>query len=435
MTDTLRQPAHPPEPLHLRGLMQASLFIRLSLLLSLGACQTPAPLPATSPSLLGGDPSPEVAQQDPEEEEWDDEDEEEGGDRSFLFKEFVLSGYYSDDGHVNLPMGDMEPDHAGFSPRPPGSYVAVDYVRTFSESSWLNKNIFGDWMPADALGLHPRILYDPMQSDDDHKAVKFAPQDFWMRFRPGDIDRLTLRIGQFVIPYGVNPVLAPRQRFILPLEATDLGLKWDWGVDVKGPIGEYDWEVAATIGSGEALHSPHLFEDSDRSSYLLTGRIGTPTYWDLQYGLSFLYGDLPTIRAATVLNETSISRRRVSFDLFYKYGTYLMVGGQATFGQDGFQNDAKFLMMSGGETADVLGTRVFADWVIPNHEDWRLACQFESVDRDTSTSNSDDTAAIAEITYSLTTSTSVVIDYRHELNSSMGREADALYLMFVYYGK
>ena len=176
------------------------------------------------PALVAGENEPiaEMAPQDPEDQEWDDEDDESPG-RSFLFKEFVVSGFYSDDGLMNVPIGSMDPDHADLSPRPPGTYVALDYVHTFSQSSPINKNVLGDWLPLDALGLHPRFLYDPMESRHDPDIVKFAPQDFWVRFQPGKVDRLTLRLGQFVIPYGVNPVLAPRQRFILPLEATDLG--------------------------------------------------------------------------------------------------------------------------------------------------------------------------------------------------------------------
>ncbi len=408
-----------------------SVFPFLALLLAVTGCV------ASEPPTSAYRSTARMAPQDPGDQEWDDEDDESPG-RSFLFKEFVVSGFHSDDGMMNVPIGNMDLDHADLSPRPPGSYLGLDYVHTFADSSWINKNVLGDWLPLDAVGLHPRFLYDPMESRHDPDIVKFAPQDFWVRFQPGNVDRLTLRVGQFVIPYGVNPVLAPRQRFILPLEATDLGLKWDWGVDVKGPIGEYDWEVATTIGSGEALHSPHFLEGSERSSYLVTGRVGTPTYWDLQYGLSFLYGDLPVLRAATLLSPVSISRRRLSLDLFYKHGTYLMLGGQVTYGQDGFRSDARFVKVGGkplGKTADVLGTRLYLDWVVPDYEDWRLACQYESVVRDTATTESDDTAVIVEITYSLTTATSVVLDYRHELNNSMGRETDALFLMFVYYGK
>ena len=89
---------------------------------------------------------------------------------------------------------------------------------------------------------------------------------------------------------------------------------------------------------------------------------------------------------------------------------------------------------SEGETADVLGARAWADWVLPMNNDIRLRGQFETVIRDLGTSSSDDTALIFEIGYSLTTSITLVLDYRAELNSSMGNENDAFYFSFIYYG-
>jgi hypothetical protein len=372
--------------------------------------------------------------EDWQDEDWEDQEAEEDTGRAFLYWELVLSGFYSPEGVAGVPPDDRSEDHFEFSPRPPGNYVGLDYVRTFTSSSTVNQKFMPGWLSLAAIDLHPRVLFDRMEESDDGDQVEFAPQDFWARFNLGGNDRLTLRVGQFVLPYGVNPILAPRQRFLLPIEATDLGLKWDWGVGVKGPAGEYDWELAATMGSGEALHSPHLFTNSKRQRYLFTGRIGTPTYWDFQYGASFLFGDLPVIRSAKVLSRNSVSRWRVGLDALYKHGTYLMAGAQVTYGQDGFAGDNELVSMTGGDTADVLGYRAWVDWVVPVHTDLRLGAQFESVYRDLPTPNSDDSAVILEVGYSLTTSTSVVLDYRMELNRSMGQENDAGFLTFIYYG-
>lgn len=366
-------------------------------------------------------------------QEQEEDDEDEGVGRSFLFKELVLSAFYAFDELPHLTKHAFVHDHFDLSYRPPGNYIGVDYVKTFASSSIINKVLPG-WLPLKTMDLHPRLVYDRIQRADGLEPVEFAPQDFWLRFNPGEIDRLILRVGQFVIPYGVNPILAPRQRFMLPLEATDLGLKWDWGLDLKGPVGEYDWEIALTIGSGEALHSPRLFRGSERASYLLTGRIGSPTYWDFQHGLSFLYGDLPVIMGPTVISYVAISRWRIGYDAFYKYGTYLMAGAQLTYGQDGFAGDAKYVMVTNGKTAEVLGSRAWLDWVIPWFQDVRLAFQAESVIRDVSTWWAYDTAVIFQIDYSLTTTISAMVDYREGLNP-MGRENDALYFTLIFYNR
>ncbi|MFQ5702900.1 MAG: hypothetical protein ACE5HT_02650 [Gemmatimonadales bacterium] len=331
-------------------------------------------------------------------------------------------------------MGDLTKDHFEISPRPPSNYVGLDYVKTFTSSSTINK-MLPRWLPASAVDLHPRIVYDRAEENDGLEPIEFAPQDFWLRLNPGGADRLTLRIGQFVIPFGANPIRAPRQRFQLPVEATDLGLKWDWGLELKGPLGKYDWEIALTTGFGEALHTPHLFTGSDRASYLVTGRIGAPTYWDFQNGFSFLVGELPTIMGARLVSDIAISRWRLGYDVFYKYGTYLMLGGQVTYGQDGFAGDEEFVAVTGGETADVLSGRVWADWVVPTYQDVRLGVQFESVRRDVPSSGSDDTALSFEVGYSLTTAITAKLDYREEFNRSVGKENDAIYLTVVVYGR
>ncbi len=454
-----QNPISPPPPSGAGERLDAlKWLVGLAVLIgTVNACQ-PISLPrhALSPSLAARQSEP-VAQDEPDEQsspsesasqdefdwgavEGDDEsvsaadDDSESPGRTFLYKEIVLSGFYSPDGVRNVPPGDESPDHFEFNPRPPGNYLGLDFVHTLTEESWLNRSVFPNGLPLGAVDLHPRLVFDRMEPEGDPHRFKFAPQDFWLRFDPGGSDRWRWRLGQFVIPYGVNPTLAPRQRFILPIEATDLGLKWDWGTALKGPLGDYDWELAATVGSGEALHSTHLFQSNDKTSYLVTGRVGAPNYWDFQYGLSFLYGDLSTIRGATQVFEPALSRWRAGLDAFYKAGTYLMAGAQVTYGQDGFAGDQRFQMISRGRPSDVLGYRGWVDWVVPALIDLRLSAQFESILRDLSVSHSDDTALIAEISYSLTTEVSLMLDYRVELNRAMGGENDAFYLTFVYYG-
>lgn len=352
--------------------------------------------------------------------------------RSFVFKELVLSGLYAPSGVVGVPPSDASEDHFEASPRPPGNYVGVEYVRTFTEASWANESLLPAWLELTAMNLHPRLVFDITERNGGIDRFKLAPQDFWVRFRLAGVDRLTLRLGQFVLPYGANPVLAPRQQFVLPVEASDLGLKWDWGIALKGPLAEYEWEVAATIGSGEGLRSPHWF-DGEPSTFLLSGRVGTPTYWDVQYGVSFLYGDLPTVRAANVVDDTPVRRWRIAFDTVYKSGTYLMLGAQVSIGQDRSERRPGAAFDPSDRAADVLGYRAWLDWVVPGYQNWRLGVQLESVVRDLARSRSDDTAAIFEVGYSLSTPITLKLDYRREIHRARANATDGVFVSLVYY--
>ena len=101
----------------------------------------------------------------------------------------------------------------------------------------------------------------------------------------------------------------------------------------------------------------------------------------------------------------------------------------------GFAGDERFVGITMGETANVLGYRAMVDWVIPTFQDLRLATQFESVIRDLDTSDSDDTAWIFEAIYSATTSLSLMLDYRWELHRSMGETNNAIYLSLILYAR
>lgn len=370
-------------------------------------------------------------------QDWDDEEQlEESAGRTFLYRELVLSGFYSPAGIPGIPPGDPSQDNFDLSPRPPGNYLGFDFVWTPGLTSASKTK----WIQLRAINLHPRLLFSRMEQRGGFARLKFAPQDLWVKFNLAGNDRLTLRLGQFALPYGVNPILAPRQRFLLPLEAIDLGLKWDWGMQIKGPAGSFDWELASTLGSGEVLRSPNLFGRADSTRFLFTARIGTPTYWKLQYGVSALFGYLPTIRGAQIFNRnasqgpTSLSRWRVSGDILFRRDTYLMGGAQFTFGQDGFRGDRNLVDISRGRVANLLAYRLWLDWVVPKHLDLRLAAQLENVTRDRFTPNTSETALTLEAAYSVSTSISAMMDYRIEMRKPRGSRASATFITLIYYG-
>ncbi len=163
--------------------------------------------------------------------------------------------------------------------------------------------------------------------------------------------------------------------------------------------------------------------------------MGSPPYWNFQYGLSALVGELATLHGPFIVDDFALSRRRLSLDGSYKIDTYLSVGSQVTYGQDGHAGDEDHVLINQGRAAaDVLGYRAWVDWVPSDGYDLRLAGQFESLTRDRGTPDTTESAAILEISYSLTTEITFKFDYRAVLRDFMGLQDDALHLTLVYYG-
>jgi hypothetical protein len=207
--------------------------------------------------------------------------------------------------------------HAGeinSSPLAPRTSLGIEWGRKLNTNSERR-------LVLDSADLLVRFTYDPIK----HKTLPI-PVDVWARFRVGPRD--TLRVGHFQVPFGLNPVLEPRSSFLLPLGAYDLGFKWDWGAEYKGSSGVYDYNLAGTIGLGERLQRPD-------GSYLLAGRIGTPTYKDRQFGISVLAGSLPGMMMNHLLLPDKVRRWRIGLDATAMRRPYDVRMAEIFYGQNG----------------------------------------------------------------------------------------------------
>lgn len=378
-----------------------------------------------------------------------------GGDRSFFHLDLNASGFYSAHG---ADLSGTTDAHWQPTDRLPRNYVGCEYIHTFGErSAWrsllgplqlttvdLNPHIEVDFNPP--VGMNPggglptvdgHATSVDINSDHDRRKVSFklVLHDFWVRFEPAGWDRTSLRVGHFDIPYGVNPIMAPRGgMFVMPPEVDDLGFKKDWGAVWKGPLGAYDYELAATTGTGLGLHAPYWFDGASRTAYAFSGRAGAPTYWRFQYGLSALYGKIPTVMADERLDDRAPGRWRVSADTFYKLQEHTMFMAQFGFGQNGDNPSS----LEAGSTK-VLAAHVLVDHVPRWWQEINVKAQFKTVYTDLDASHSDQTLALFEVAYSITTPLTVRLDYMHDFTvpramEMMGREADdRFYLTINYY--
>ena len=375
------------------------------------------------------------------------------GSRGFFHWDMNASGFYSSRGVSLTGTGSA---HWQPTDRIPRNYVGCEYIYTTGEHSLL-RHLLGP-LEFTTMDLNPHIEVDfnppldPQPSDatsvelnttsvdvnsrtnENKVRIKLVLHDFWLRFEPAGLERTSIRVGHFDIPYGINPVMAPRGGvFVMPPEIDDIGFKKDWGLVWKGPLGHYDYELALTTGTGLGLQSPRLGDPSKRS-FLFSGRVGAPTYWHFQYGLSGLYGKLPQVMGDEHLNDHVMARWRVNADAFYKLQEHTIFVSQVGYGQ----NAEQFFEPDPRRT-NSLAAHVLVDTIPPWFQLMDFKVQVKTAFADLNASRPDHTMVLFEAAYSLSDPVMVRFDYVHDINATaamamMGMPADdRFYLTLNFY--
>ena len=249
------------------------------------------------------------------------------GGRSRLHKEFNLATIYR-----------WQEVRLDFHPAPPLNSAGFEFFYKFPASS-------PGLLNPDVLDLYTQLVYDPAEG-----RIETRFQDVWVRFVE-PLSGTKVRLGHFDLPFGLNPVIELRGRALQPLTTLDLGFKKDWGVAVQGEWRGLTYETAATWGIGEEIRRR-------RGRYLWTGRIGTPTYRDVQYGVSLLYGAVARSGDSRRL-QTS---RRLAVDLVYLY-------------HEPFTTLRSELVLGEDEGAPVSGLLAELTQILPSRLHWGIEAQ------------------------------------------------------------
>ncbi len=222
----------------------------------------------------------------------------EANSRSLLYREINLSAVYS-----------YRQKNLDFYAQPPQTSVGFEYL-------WKTTDVIPGQLRAEAMDLYLQFIYDP--TDD---RIKTRYQDVWVRFGE-PASGLKVRLGHFILPFGLNPLAQPRGEVLMPLMGFDLGPKRDWGLVVQSRLGDYTVESAATLGTQDDLRRR-------RGRYLLSGRVGLPSFHSLQYGVSYLYGN--TIKPSRALQRSW----RLAVDMIYMYNKpFAGLRAELTLGAD-----------------------------------------------------------------------------------------------------
>jgi len=226
-----------------------------------------------------------------------------------FYKELSIIGGYSDKNKWVGRKGTSLKNSVGF-----------EYFRKFS-------NEYGDFL---TLDLQMRMAYDSKEDSQDAFGVEV--HNAWLEYKLGLGESVVL--GHFDPAFGLEPVLDTHGTLLQTLAHKNIGYKKDWGLGYKGLLGNFDYQVAAQLGSGMGIRRKD-------GSFLLTGRISTPRTKEPQLGISFMYGQTLeaeqswTIPAPQLVSDKSIRKKRVGIDLQCPLGVLDFKGEIAAGDNDG----------------------------------------------------------------------------------------------------
>ena len=283
--------------------------------------------------------------------------------------------------------------------------LGFEYYRKFS-------NDYGDFL---TLDVQVRAGYDSKEDSQDAFGIEI--HNAWAEYNLG-LGK-AIRLGHFDPAFGLEPVLDTHGTLLQTLASKNIGFKKDWGIAYKGMLGDYDYEVAAQIGSGMGIRRKD-------GSYLMTGRIGTPQTREFRYGLSFLYGrtlrpgESWTIPASELLSNRSVRKKRIGVDLQFPLGPVEFKGEVAAGDNDG--------TTAGGALAE------FA-YTVPGLERLELKLQGTYWSNDWDKKNTRDSTIAPVIEYEVTPSLSARLGYFHDIDSPGSSKDRLVLLQLYYYGK
>jgi len=313
-------------------------------------------------------------------------------DQSLFYKEVNLIGGYSD--------RDRWVDKDGMM----ASSLGFEYYRKFSGE-------YGDYLTTD---VQMRAAYDSKKNS--RQAWGLEIHNAWLEYKL--MQAVKLRAGHFTPAFGLETVVDTHATLLQTLAEEDIGFKKDWGAELRGSLPKFDYEAALQLGSGMSIRRRD-------DSFLASARIGSPAGGNLQYGLSFLYGEvlqtegMRTLPRNKLLSDDAVTKKRVGLDGQYLYGP-LLFKGEFAYGQ----NDDK----------DVLGYLTEIDYTVPSHQNLEFQLQYKSWISDIHMSSSDDGWLTFGAAYKLNQSTTLRAAFEHDFGMMDKKTEDRFVVQFYFLG-
>lgn len=136
--------------------------------------------------------------------------------------------------------------------------------------------------------------------------------------------RMNFKVGHFEIPMGLEHSINTNGTLRDFTHGRNIGVKADWGVSLNGILAGAEYEVSITRGSGNSW-------ETNGDPYIAAGRIATPSYRNLIWGVSAMSGDVYVHNSS----GQTIERQRVGVDLQWYVNQYGVLGEVSIGDKDG----------------------------------------------------------------------------------------------------
>lgn len=280
--------------------------------------------------------------------------------------------------------------------------VGLEYFKKFS-------NEYGDFL---TCNVQVRLTYDSMAYQNDFVSVEL--HNAWLAYKL-ELGK-EIRFGHFDVPFGSEPIMNTHSTFIQTLNPVSLGLKKDWGTLYKGFLGEFDYQVALSLGSGMSIYRKD-------NSFVFAMRLEDSGKNDFRYGVSFIMGNVlkssetRTFPRAHLLSEQTVSKKLIGLDGQYQYGPFLIIGDMAL-----------------GRTNQKLskGGALGVNYTFPNWQRWDVKSQVVYWEEDWRSDYQEKSFSIFTLSYQLTNTISCRIGYFYDFKN-YGNELDRTVLLQLYY--
>lgn len=201
----------------------------------------------------------------------------------------------------------------------------------------------GYFTQIDNLAKHPPFFNNKNDSE-------FVFRIFNFNYKVLPRNRLNIRIGHFEIPFGLEQVINTNGTLRDYIHGKNIGVKADWGLSANGGTASFEYEFAATRGTGNNW-------ETNGSPYLYSGRIGTHDSNNFAIGFSFLSGDINPEGKM----QFPIKRERLGIDLRWYFENFGLLAEHSTGKDEGL--DARSTILELNTTGPIESWLTYLQWV------------------------------------------------------------------------